>query len=227
VRFDPPRRLIESRSLTSHDREGRTFEMAQAKPQRKAKRPKVKTTSKAKATTRAKATGKAKRATKAKAASTARKKTSTRKAAAKRKTTATGKATAKRKTTAKRKSSSKGKASGKRKASAKGRTSAAATRATASRARGGRASGARSATDVPRDVLKSVEEGQRAAVDAVHKFIDTVDRALPRRGQSHKRRQEIVDSAMEMADRLVAAQYDLLRKAMRSAGRTMGDSRKR
>ncbi len=82
---------------------------------------------------------------------------------------------------------------------------------------------------VPRDVLKSVEDGQRAAVDAVRRFIETVDRALPIRESraTHSRRQEIVDSAMEMAERLVQTQYDLLRKAVRSASRTFGDSGKR
>jgi hypothetical protein len=155
--------------------------MAEAKPQRKAKRSKAK--AKPKASTRATPTAKAR---------------------------ATG--AAKRRTAAKRKSS------------------ATATRASAAtskgRARG--AAGARARTsEVPRDVLKSVEEGQRAAVEAVRKFIDTVDRALPLRGQSHTRRQEIVDSAMEMADKLVQTQFDLLRKAVRNAGKTFGDSRKR
>jgi len=67
-----------------------------------------------------------------------------------------------------------------------------------------------------RDMLRSIEEGQRAALDAVRRFVDTVERALPLRDGGTKRQQEIVDSALEMADRLVQTQYDLLRKAMRS-----------
>jgi hypothetical protein len=76
-------------------------------------------------------------------------------------------------------------------------------------------------------VLRSVEDGQHAALDAVRRFVETVDRALPLRSNGASRRQEVVDSALEMADRLVQAQYDLLRKAVRSASRTFEDSVKR
>jgi hypothetical protein len=82
-------------------------------------------------------------------------------------------------------------------------------------------------TALPRDVLRSLEDGQRAALDAVRKFVDTVESALPPRAEGAPRRQEIVDSAMEMAERLVQTQYDVLRKVVRSAGRTFGDSVKR
>jgi hypothetical protein len=51
-------------------------------------------------------------------------------------------------------------------------------------------------------VLKSLEAGQRAAIEAVTKFADTVDQALPALGERPSKRQEIVDAAMEMADRL-------------------------
>ena len=136
------------------------------------------------------------------------------------------KATAKAKATAKRNAAG---ATGKR-AGAKRKAPATAARTSATRAGSRRTSstGGRAA-EVPRDVLKSVEDGQRAAVDAVRRFIETVDRALPIRESraTHSRRQEIVDSAMEMADKLVQTQYDLLRKAVRSAGRTFGDSVKR
>ena len=79
------------------------------------------------------------------------------------------------------------------------------------------------ATGLSDDVLQSVEAGQRAAIDAVEKFVDTVDRTLPH-GEGPSRRQEIVDSAMEMADRLVHTQYDFIRKVVDSAGRTLGGS---
>jgi hypothetical protein len=80
------------------------------------------------------------------------------------------------------------------------------------------------ATALPRDALKSLEEGQRAALDAVRKFAETVEHALPREGGA--RRQEIVDSALELAERLVQAEYDLLRRLMQSAGK-LGDVGKR
>jgi hypothetical protein len=74
------------------------------------------------------------------------------------------------------------------------------------------------------EVLKSLEAGQRAAIEAVRKFVDTVDQALPPRGETPSRRQDIIDSAMEMADRLVHVQYDFIRKVVANAGKSLGRS---
>ena len=74
------------------------------------------------------------------------------------------------------------------------------------------------------EVLDSVEAGQRAAIEAVHKFVATVEQALPGHGEAPSRRQEVVDSAMEMADRLVHTQYDFLRKVIESAGQSLSKS---
>ncbi|MGO9490247.1 MAG: hypothetical protein ACLQBB_14640 [Solirubrobacteraceae bacterium] len=76
------------------------------------------------------------------------------------------------------------------------------------------------------DVVKSVETGQRAAIDAVRTFVDTVDRSVPAlpHGEGPTRRKEIVDSAMEMADRLVQTQYEFIRNVIDSAARTLDGS---
>jgi len=79
-------------------------------------------------------------------------------------------------------------------------------------------------TKLSEEVLDSVEKGERAAIEAVRKFVDTVDRALPAHGEGPSRREEIVDSAMEMADRLVHTQYDFLRKVIDSAGKSLSRS---
>jgi hypothetical protein len=72
------------------------------------------------------------------------------------------------------------------------------------------------------DVLESLESGQRAAIEAVRKFVDTVDEKLPSLGGEHpSRRQEIIDAALEMADRLVHTQHDFLRKTVDSAGKAL------
>lgn len=76
-------------------------------------------------------------------------------------------------------------------------------------------------TELSDEVLKSLESGQRAAIDAVRKFVDTVDEKLPALGDRSPRRQEIVDSAMEMADRLVHTQYEFLRNVVQSAGKAL------
>ena len=80
------------------------------------------------------------------------------------------------------------------------------------------------ATGLSTDVLKSVEDGQRAAIEAVEKFVDTVDQALPLGGDGPSRRQEVVDSALEMADQLVHTQYDFLRDVVRSAGKSLKEA---
>jgi hypothetical protein len=76
-------------------------------------------------------------------------------------------------------------------------------------------------TKMSEDVLDSVEKGQRAAIESVRKFVDTVDQALPAHGDGPSRRQEIVDAAMEMADRLVHTQYDFIRKVIDSASKSL------
>jgi len=76
-------------------------------------------------------------------------------------------------------------------------------------------------TELSDDVLKSLESGGRAAIEAVRKFVDTVDEALPALGERPSRRQEIIDSALEMADRMVHTQYDFLRNVVKSAGESV------
>lgn len=83
-------------------------------------------------------------------------------------------------------------------------------------------------TELSEEVLKSLDDGARSAIDAVRKFADTVDRALPRNGKGSSKREEITDSALEMAQRLVHTQADFLRKVVDSAGRSLtgSDNRK-
>lgn len=76
-------------------------------------------------------------------------------------------------------------------------------------------------TELSEDVLKSLDEGARTAIDAVRKFVETVDKELPPRGEGPSRREEITDSALEMAQRLVHTQYEFLRKVVDSAGKTL------
>jgi hypothetical protein len=80
--------------------------------------------------------------------------------------------------------------------------------------------------DLSEEVLDSLEKGQRAAIEAVRKFVDTVDQALPAlpHGEGPSKRQEIVDSALEMADRLVHAQYDFIHKVIDSASKSLTKS---
>ncbi|MGA2924686.1 MAG: hypothetical protein ABSG43_01640 [Solirubrobacteraceae bacterium] len=71
------------------------------------------------------------------------------------------------------------------------------------------------------DVLKSVEAGQLAAIDAVRRFAESVDRTLPRHGDGASRRQDVLDSGLEMADRLVRTQYDFIRRVIDSTAKSL------
>jgi hypothetical protein len=75
--------------------------------------------------------------------------------------------------------------------------------------------------DLSEEVLKTVEAGQRAAIEAVRHFVDTVDEALPAIGDRPSHRETLIDAALDMADKLVTTQYDFLRSIMRSADRSL------
>jgi len=78
--------------------------------------------------------------------------------------------------------------------------------------------------ELSEEVLRSVETGQRAAIEAVRKFVDTVDEVIPAIGDRPSRRETVIDAALEMADKLVTTQYDFLRHAVRSAGRSLSEA---
>jgi hypothetical protein len=78
-------------------------------------------------------------------------------------------------------------------------------------------------TELSEEVLEEVKAGQQAAIEAVRKFTDAIDKTLGE-GEGPSQREEIVDSALKMADRLVETQYDFLRKVVRSAGASLGAS---
>ena len=78
------------------------------------------------------------------------------------------------------------------------------------------------AADLSDEVLKSVESGQRAAIDAVRKFVGTVDESIPGHGDDGpSRRKTIVDAALDMADKLVKTQYEFIRSVVGSASEAL------
>jgi hypothetical protein len=97
------------------------------------------------------------------------------------------------------------------------RPSAAAKKSTTPKQKGAVARTA----DLSEEVLKTVEAGQRAAIEAVRKFVDTVDEALPVIGDRPSRRETLIDAALDMADKLVTTQYDFLRSIISSADRSL------
>ncbi len=72
------------------------------------------------------------------------------------------------------------------------------------------------------EVLKSVESGQRTAIDAVRKFVGAVDESMPAHDDDHpSRRDTIVNAALDMADKLVETQYQFIRSVVGSASEAL------
>jgi hypothetical protein len=71
------------------------------------------------------------------------------------------------------------------------------------------------------EVLEEIKEGQEAAIGAVRGFLSSVDETLAG-SASPSQVEQIVDSALKMADKLVETQYDFLKKIVHSAGESVG-----
>lgn len=75
--------------------------------------------------------------------------------------------------------------------------------------------------ELSEEVLEEIKDGQEAAIEAVRGFVGSVDETLSG-SASPSQVEEIVDSALKMADRLVETQYDFLKKVVHSAGQSVG-----
>lgn len=71
------------------------------------------------------------------------------------------------------------------------------------------------------EVLEEIKDGQEAAIGAVRSFVGSIDKTLAG-SASPSQVEEIVDSALKMADKLVETQYDFLRNVVHSAGESVG-----
>jgi hypothetical protein len=76
--------------------------------------------------------------------------------------------------------------------------------------------------DLVDEVRESAKAGQHAAGEALRKFRHTIDEAFPE--AMEPLRTKIVDAAIELADQLVAAQYEFNRSLVRSADRALSKS---
>lgn len=82
-------------------------------------------------------------------------------------------------------------------------------------------------TELSEQVLEQVKESQRSAIEAVRGFMASVDKALPDHGTEPSKRQEIIDSALQMSQKLVKTEYDFLTSVVHSAGEAVsGPSKK-
>ena len=70
------------------------------------------------------------------------------------------------------------------------------------------------------EVLDSIQAGQRTAMDAVRKFVDTLDEVTPNIVDESARK-KVLDAALDMVDQLVTTQLEFLRKVIGSAGEAL------
>jgi hypothetical protein len=77
-------------------------------------------------------------------------------------------------------------------------------------------------SELSNEVLKSLETGERAAIEALGQFLITIEDALPQEvaGTSDVAK-KITESGLEMADRLVHTEYDFLRDVIDSAAKSL------
>lgn len=74
-------------------------------------------------------------------------------------------------------------------------------------------------TELLDEVRDSAKLGQHAATEAIRTFRRTLDEAIPEAVQPL--RTKIVDAAIDLADKLVAAQYQFNRNLVRTADRAL------
>lgn len=70
-------------------------------------------------------------------------------------------------------------------------------------------------------LIESISDTERAALDAVREFVDTVDRAVPDLGDGGPR-QQIIDSAFRMAEQLVGASNQFATSIVTTTQRALG-----
>jgi len=67
-------------------------------------------------------------------------------------------------------------------------------------------------------LIESLAGAEKAALEAVRKFLDTVDDAFPHRGEGGGQRQKIIESAFKMTEELVGASAQLAERLVKVGG---------
>ena len=73
--------------------------------------------------------------------------------------------------------------------------------------------------DLSEDVLESVSDRQQTVIEAMRKFVDRLDEALPDLGD--ERRKKVLDALVDFAEKLGTTTNDFVAKMVRSASGTL------
>jgi hypothetical protein len=80
------------------------------------------------------------------------------------------------------------------------------------------------ATEFSEDVIQALEANGRAAVEAVGRFLVSVEEALPQAARARGVEKKITKSAVEMVQQLVETQSEFLVKVVDSAAKSLSRS---
>jgi hypothetical protein len=76
------------------------------------------------------------------------------------------------------------------------------------------------AMDLSEEVLESVGDRQKTVIEAVRKFVDTLDEAMPDLVDP-ERRKKILDAVLDLAEQLATTTNEFLRSTLHSASETL------
>lgn len=75
------------------------------------------------------------------------------------------------------------------------------------------------AADLSEDVLESVRDRQQTVIEAMRKFVDRLDEALPDLGE--ERRKKVLDAFVDFAEKVGTTTNDFVARMVRSASGTL------
>ena len=78
---------------------------------------------------------------------------------------------------------------------------------------------AKRAADLSEDVLESVRDRQQTVIEAMRKFVDRLDEALPDLGE--ERRKKVLDALVDFAEKVGTTTNDFVARMVRSASGTL------
>ena len=76
------------------------------------------------------------------------------------------------------------------------------------------------ATSLSEEMLASIGTGQQSVIDAVRKFVDTLDEAMPNLVDPELRK-KIIDAVLDLAEQLGNTTNEFLRSTVESAGKAL------
>jgi hypothetical protein len=81
--------------------------------------------------------------------------------------------------------------------------------------------------DFADQTLEQLKNGGQNVIGAVRRFVGSVDDALPGSEDGPSRGHDIIDSALDMSDRIVESGSEAIRGIVKSAGKTLGTAAKK